>query len=124
MRYCNNCLFPDTKPDLAFDANGKCSACISYDLRNKIDWTKREYELKNIFEKFKNDNNWDCIIPVSGGKDSTYQVIKVLEYGLKPLCVTSTTCDLSDLGRKNIENIKSFGVDYLEFSANKKVRKN
>jgi len=62
-------------------------------------------------------------VPVSGGKDSTYQVLKVLELGLNPLCVTATTCHLSAIGRKNIENIKNFGVDYVEFSPNKVVRK-
>jgi len=59
---------------------------------------------------------------VSGGKDSTYQVIRMLQLGLNPLCVTSTTCDLAEIGRKNIENIKHLGVDYVEFSPNPIVR--
>tara|TARA_Y100000590_G_scaffold470209_1_gene662782 strand:- start:14459 stop:15598 length:1140 start_codon:yes stop_codon:yes gene_type:complete len=123
MKYCNNCLMPETKPDLAFDQNGKCSACVAFEQRNSINWDSREKELDEIFKKFKQNLHWDCVVPVSGGKDSTFQVLKVLEYGLKPLCVTSTTCDLSDLGRKNIENIKSFGIDYIEFTSNKKIRK-
>ena len=123
MKYCNNCLMPETKPDLAFNQDGKCSACIAFEKRSEIDWKERDIELREIFNKFKQNSYWDCLIPVSGGKDSTYQVLKVLEYGLKPLCVTSTTCDLSDLGKKNIENIKSFGVDYIEFTSNKKIRK-
>ena len=123
MKYCSNCLMPETKPDLAFDQNGKCSACVAFEQRNSINWDSREKELDEIFKKFKQNLHWDCVVPVSGGKDSTFQVLKVLEYGLKPLCVTSTTCDLSDLGRKNIENIKSFGVDYIEFTSNKKIRK-
>lgn len=56
----------------------------------------------------KDGSNWDCIIPVSGGKDSTYQVITMLELGMNPLCVTATTCDLTDIGRRNIENIKKW----------------
>ena len=67
--------------------------------------------------------NWDCLIPVSGGKDSTFQVLKMLQLGMNPLCVTATTCDLSDIGRKNIENIKALGVDYIELSPNKKIRR-
>ena len=122
MKYCKNCLMPETKPDLAFNEEGKCSACIAFEERDNVDWNAREKDLKNIFKTFKK-SHWDCVVPVSGGKDSTYQVLKVLEYGLTPLCVTSTTCDLSNLGKKNIENIKSFGVDYIEFTANKKVRK-
>jgi N-acetyl sugar amidotransferase len=61
-------------------------------------------------------------VPVSGGKDSTAQVLKILELGLNPLCVNSATCDLSEIGRKNIENIKQLGVDCMEFSPNPRVR--
>ena len=61
--------------------------------------------------------------PVSGGKDSTFQVVKMLQMGIKPLCVTATTCDLTLIGRKNIQNIKSLGVDYIEFTPNPSVRK-
>ena len=114
---------PTTKPDLAFDLEGVCSACRSFESRSEIDWDEREKDFAGIIETEKGKRKWDCIVPVSGGKDSTYQVIKVLEYNLRPLCVTSSTCDLSDIGRRNIENIKSLGVDYLEFSPNKRVRR-
>ena len=62
--------------------------------------------------------NYDCIVPVSGGKDSTYQVIRMLELGLNPLCVTATTDKLSEIGRRNIENLKRLGVDYVEVTPN------
>lgn len=55
---------------------------------------------------------------VSGGKDCTYQVVRMLQLRLNPLCVTSTTCDFSPLGRKNIENLKHLGIDYVEISPN------
>jgi len=116
---------PDTKPDLFLDKDGICNACRSFDDRPKIDWSQRQDELKNILAKYKSkdQSNWDCIIPVSGGKDSTYQVIRMLELGMNPLCVTGTTCDLTDIGRKNIENIKNLGVDYMEFTTNRVVRR-
>lgn len=125
MKYCTKCVMPDTKPDLHFDESGVCNACRNLESRPTIDWGKRKAELLQLVEKFKSSNqtNWDCIVPVSGGKDSTYQVIKMLELGLNPLCVTSTTCNLSDLGRKNIENIKQLGVDYVEFTPNPLVRR-
>ena len=114
---------PDTKPDLHLDEEGVCNACRAYERRQEVDWEKRFEELKILLERFRrHGSNWDCIVPVSGGKDSTYQVIRILQLGLNPLCVTSTTCDLSDLGRKNIENIKHLGVDYVEFSPNPIVR--
>ncbi|MCX4028799.1 N-acetyl sugar amidotransferase [Spartinivicinus marinus] len=122
IKYCIKCLMPDTKPDLLFN-EGICNACINYNTRERIDWDQRKKELIQIIDKYKNNKKWDCIIPVSGGKDSTYQVIQLLKLGVNPLCVTSTTCDLSDIGRRNIENIKNLGVDYVEFSPNPIIRR-
>ena len=114
---------PTTKPDLSF-VDGMCNACRNYKEREHVDWDKRKDELTKLLEEYRSPDgsNWDCIVPVSGGKDSTYQVLRMLELGMNPLCVTATTCDLSDLGRKNIENLKELGVDYLELSCNPKVR--
>lgn len=124
LRYCRKCVMPDTKPDLHLDEDGVCNACRSYQARVDIDWDARKAELMEVVERYrsKDGSNWDCIVPVSGGKDSTYQLIRMLQLGMNPLCVTATTCDLSDVGRENIENLKSLGVDYIEFSPNKKVR--
>lgn len=125
MKYCSRCVMPDTKPDLFLDEEGVCNACRSFEKRKEVDWESRKKEFFQVVDKYrsKDSSNWDCVIPVSGGKDSTYQVLQVLQQGLNPLCVTATTCHLSDIGRKNIENIKSFGVDYIEFSPNIKVRR-
>lgn len=123
LKYCVRCVMPHTKPDLHIDEEGVCNACRSYEQRKEVDWDQRKSELLALLEKYRrNGSNWDCIVPVSGGKDSTYQVIRMLQLGLNPLCVTSTTCDLSEIGRKNIENIKHLGVDYVEFSPNPLVR--
>ena len=123
LKYCVRCVMPHTKPDLHIDEAGVCNACRSMEKRKEVDWDQRKKELLEILAKHrKNGSNWDCIVPVSGGKDSTYQVIRMLQLGLNPLCVTSSTCDLSDIGRKNIENIKKLGVDYMEFSPNPVVR--
>jgi len=114
---------PSTKPDLKFDDEGVCSACRAYEDRKHFDWDERKVELETTLDRYRrNGSHWDCIVPVSGGKDSTYQVIRMLQMGLTPLCVTATTCDLSELGRINIENIKKLGVDYVEFSPNPNVR--
>jgi len=123
--YCRSCLFPNTKPDLHLNEDGECNACTNYKNRNQINWNERLNQLKDILKKYESTKSayWDCIIPVSGGKDSTYQVIKMLELGMNPLCVTATTCDLSEIGRSNIDNIKSLGVDCIEISPNQVVRK-
>ncbi len=123
MTYCTRCVMPSTKPDLHLDEEGVCNACRAYENRREVDWNKRRSELLEILDRYRQDGkNWDCIVPVSGGKDSTYQVVRMLQFGLNPLCVTATTCDLADIGRKNIENLKRLGVDHLEFSPNPMVR--
>jgi N-acetyl sugar amidotransferase len=125
LRYCVRCVMPHTKPDLHIDEGGVCNACRSYEARKEVDWDVRRRELVEITDRYrsKNGSNWDCIVPVSGGKDSTFQVLKLLQLGLNPLCVTATTCDLSDIGRANIQNIKNLGVDYVEFTPNPVVRR-
>lgn len=123
LTYCRQCVMPSTKPDLFLDEAGVCNACRSYENRNTVDWDQRARELEIVLDKYRgNGSNWDCIVPVSGGKDSTYQVIRMLQFGLNPLCVTSTTCDLSDIGRRNIESLKRLGVDHIEISPNPLIR--
>ena len=123
MNYCKNCIVPETRPDQFLDKNGICNACKSYEERKKIDWKKRSELLKNLIKEKKNKlNYWDCVIPSSGGKDSTYQAIRARELGLNPVVVTATTCDLSDLGKKNIANLKNLGFDTVEISPNPRIR--
>ena len=123
LKYCVRCVMPATKPDLHIDAEGVCNGCRAYERREQVDWDQRRRELLGILQKHrKSGGNWDCVIPVSGGKDSTYQVIRMLQMGVNPLCVTSSTCDLSGIGRKNLENLKRLGVDHVEFSPNPLVR--
>ena len=125
MRYCTKCLYPETKPDLWFDDHGVCNACSNFAARDAVDWDKRLEELKTVVGRYRNANgsNYDCIVPVSGGKDSHYQLIRLLELGLNPLCVTATTDDLSPIGRRNIENMKSLGADFVEVTTNPVVRR-
>ena len=123
LKYCTRCIMPDTKPDLTFDAQGVCSACRAYENRRHVNWDTRRQELELVLAKHRSKSGyWDCVVPVSGGKDSTYQVIRVLELGMNPLCVTATTCDESEIGRHNITNIKKLGVDHIQMSPNPSVR--
>lgn len=106
-----------------FDEQGVCSACTAYENRANIDWAQREEEFKKLVYQTKlMKHQYDCVIPVSGGKDSTYQVIKALEYGLNPLAVTATTDHLSHIGRHNLDNIGRLGVDHVEVTVNRKLR--
>jgi N-acetyl sugar amidotransferase len=114
---------PETKPDLSFDAEGVCDACRSAEVKNVIDWAARREELREILDRYasKDQTNYDCIIPVSGGKDSTYQVIEILELGYRPLTVTWSACSYTDIGRHNIESMQKLGVDHIQFTPNPRV---
>ncbi|MDA9975458.1 N-acetyl sugar amidotransferase [Alphaproteobacteria bacterium] len=125
IKYCTRCLYPETKPDLWFDDAGVCNACLNYDNRDDVDWVAREQSFLELIARFKitDGSNYDCIIPSSGGKDSHYQVIKMLELGVNPLVVTATTDALSAIGRRNIENVKNLGVDCIEVTPNPVLRR-
>ncbi|MDZ4816265.1 MAG: N-acetyl sugar amidotransferase [Verrucomicrobiota bacterium] len=125
IKYCQRCVMPHAKPDLHIDEEGVCNACRNFEKRKEIDWDARKNQMLEILERYRNKtgSNYDCIIPSSGGKDSTYQALRMKELGMNPLCVTSTTCKLSEIGRKNIENLKSLGFDYIEVTTNPVVRR-
>jgi len=126
MKFCTICLYPDTKPGLHFDENGVCFACKWHELKNTIDWNSRKKELEKILDKYKNKdgNSYDCIIPISGGKDSHYLAYVIIkEFGLKPLLVNFHPLDQTAIGRENLENLKSLGADCIEFTPNPLVYK-
>lgn len=81
MRYCKRCLQPDTRPGIYFNKDGVCGACLWEDEKEKIDWKAREQELQDIADnaKSKAKGAYDCVIGVSGGKDSTYQAFYAKE---------------------------------------------
>lgn len=117
MRRCVRCLYPNTKPDLHFDSEGVCSACRAYDKRKLIDWSAREQELRQLLDR----HDGRCLVPSSGGKDSTWQVLKLIELGAKPLVVTATTCHLTEVGRANIDNLSRYATT-IEVTPNRTVR--
>jgi N-acetyl sugar amidotransferase len=125
IRYCTRCVMPETKPDILFDENGVCSACRHFEERTEIDWEGRRRELVDILARYRSDDRgrYDCIIPVSGGKDSTFQTLRILELGMNPLCVTATTDKLTAIGRRNLDNLRELGVDHVEVSTNPVVRR-
>ena len=130
MRYCKRCLFPDTKPDIYFDEKGVCDACNSADRKhgyiNSIDWVKREAEFEVLLDRYRSKDpmKYDCIVPVSGGKDSTYQTwcMKV-KHRMNPLAVTFDQFDHCQRSRDNLEALRSIGVDHIHFTMNPKIVK-
>ncbi|WP_377806341.1 N-acetyl sugar amidotransferase (plasmid) [Azospirillum sp. A29] len=123
LRYCSRCVLPSTRPGLSFDDHGNCN-CATGKVKASIDWTARESAFRDLVAATRAKGApYDCIIPVSGGKDSTWQTIMCLEYGLKPLCVTWRTPARSPLGQANLDNLIGLGVDHIDFSINPVVER-
>lgn len=98
-----------------------CSACLACDRRDEVDWDARRGELVDILERARHRSEYDCIVPSSGGKDSHAQVMTLLDLGARPLVVTATTCHLTPIGRRNIDNLARY-ADTLEVTPNRTVR--
>lgn len=124
IQYCNTCIMPSSRPEQVFDENGKCDACNSADIKHQlIDWESREAEFRSILERYRGDGSgYDCVIPVSGGKDSVYQAMTMRDkYGMNPLCVNHLPCDLTEVGWKNLLFLRDMGFDLIHVGANRKA---
>lgn len=124
MQYCARCCYPaNAKPTIIFDDEGVCSGCRYHESRQQINWAEREALLRETLAEHKArareaGSPYDCIIPVSGGKDSHYQayLMKVV-YGMNPLLVTFNHSYNTRLGNENLRNIvRQFGLDLIRFT--------
>ncbi|MBE8722052.1 N-acetyl sugar amidotransferase [Sphingobacterium pedocola] len=129
MNYCTKCVMPDTRPGISFNEHGICSACQAYENRNKVNYDDRFEELKNLCDKYRGSNGpsgYDCMIAVSGGKDSHYQVHLFKEVlGMNPLLVTvEDNFPMTAAGVHNLKNISAaFGCDVISMKPNIKAQK-
>ncbi len=114
---------PETQEGIKFDEMGICQACQSSEQKIHIDWVEREKSLRKILDEAKSGAglNYDCIVPISGGKDSMFQLhVLVKVYGLKPLAVTFSHNWYSETGWYNLQNaLKQFNVDHIMFTPNR-----
>ncbi len=118
MRYCKRCLYPENHPlNLVFDDKGICSGCRVHEEKDTIDWFPRANKLKSILESYKNtsQNNYDCIIPVSGARDSYFIVHTIKNvYGMNPLLVTYNKHYNTAEGVRNLANLRiKFDCDIM-----------
>lgn len=125
MKYCSKCIIPNTRPGIVIEEDGACNACHEAEKsRAEIDWGKRAAAWHELVQWAKETKaRYDCVIPVSGGKDSTWQTVKCLESGLHPLAVTWKTPGRTELGQKNLDNLIALGVDHIDFSVNPAVER-
>jgi N-acetyl sugar amidotransferase len=114
---------PSTRPEQVFE-DGFCDACAS-SLRkhHEIDWSERESQFLEILQRYRGDgSHYDCIIPVSGGKDSCFQAITMRdEYGMTPLCVNHIPCELTEVGQQNLTFLRDQGFDLIQVGADRKT---
>lgn len=125
MKWCQACVLPSTRPGIVIGTDGVCNACkTSRRKLVEIDWGARAQVFSKIVEAAKlRTNRFDCVIPVSGGKDSTWQVIKCLQSGLRPLTVTWKTPARTAIGQRNLDNLVRLGVDHIDWQVNPEVEK-
>lgn len=140
IKFCDKCTYSNQKPNsekeykhkiktkkpsLKFDNKNICNACNVQEFKSKINWKKREEELKKLCDKYrKNDGSYDCLVPGSGGKDSFYTSYKLkFEYGMNPLTITYSPHIYTDWGYKNFKAWIDTGFDNFLFTPNKKVHR-
>ena len=126
MIYCRICILPDTRPGITLDENGVCSACLGHrDKEELIDWDERARQFQELVDRAKSRaGSYDCVVPVSGGKDSWYQVIKAQEYGLNVLAITWRTPARTEIGQRNLDlMISKLGVDHIDWTINPDVER-
>ncbi len=126
MKICKKCIQPDTRPGIYFNEEGVCGACLWEEKRKSIDWNSRFDELVQIanWAKENSSGNYDCVIGVSGGKDSTTQALTARDrLGLKALLVNSEPEGITEIGKANIENLKNLGFDVISLRPNPKIMK-
>jgi N-acetyl sugar amidotransferase len=115
IRYCSRCVLPDSRPGVELDNAGVCRGCRNAEVKKHIDWTARARAFRELAERAKKRARpYDCLIPVSGGKDSYWQVVTCLEHGLRPLCVSYVPPGRTALGERNLRNLLELDVDHLE----------
>lgn len=116
MMYCKNCLQPNTRPNSRFDKEGVCPACRYYETLDEVDWDERRMEIEPMLEFGRQNSScgYDCIIGVSGGKDSTRQALYVRDVlKMNPLlvCMCYPPQQVSQRGVDNLSNMIRLGFD-------------
>jgi len=126
MKYCKRCVQPDTRPGIIFNTDQVCMACVIAEQRQSwVDWSRRRSELLSIVEWTKRvSTTYDCVVGVSGGKDTTFQALYARDIlGLNCLLVNCAPDNISDVGRYNLENLVRHGFDMISMRPNSRVER-
>lgn len=124
LKRCSRCNLPETHATIVFDADGVCNICRGQERKQSaVDWTARKRQLDELVATYRDKHDYDCIVPFSGGKDSTFTLYYLMkEYGIRPLVVRF---DHGFLRRNVMDNtdrvLRKLGADFLHFRPNWKV---
>ncbi|WP_164662008.1 N-acetyl sugar amidotransferase [Tropicibacter sp. Alg240-R139] len=123
ITWCTNCLNMSTRPRIAFDDRGWCNACQWMEEKKTLDWDSRQKELEELLKKYKStDGGFDCLVPVSGGKDGSYVAHQLKHvYGMNPLAVTIRPALSLELGDQNLSNFINSGYNHIHVSPDAEV---
>jgi len=124
MKRCVKCNLPETHETITFDEFGVCNICNQHLFKaGAINWEQRKTELDELIAQYRGRHDYDCLVPFSGGKDSTYTLNYLLkEYGVKPLVVRFDHGFLRPNLEENVKRtVRRLGVDILTFTPNWKV---
>jgi N-acetyl sugar amidotransferase len=118
VRWCSSCLTMSTRPRITFDERGYCNACIWTEKKKTLDWNVRQIELENLLLKHRRNNGeFDCIVPCSGGKDGSYVAYNLKhKYQMNPLCITVTPALTIPLGDQNLRRFIESGYDHISIN--------
>lgn len=116
--WCTNCLNMSTRPRISFDSRGWCNACQWAEEKRSLNWSLRKQELLNLLDQNRSTNGgFDCIVPVSGGKDGSYVAYQLkYKYGMNPLAVTIKPALSLPLGDQNLDNFIKAGFNHIHIS--------
>ena len=139
IKFCKKCVISNQRPSSVVEFKNKnqnkegikidndeiCEACKYNNLKNKIDWSKREAELEKVLSKYRKNHGYDCIVPGSGGKDSSYTAhILKYKFGMNPLTVTWAPHLYTGIGWENFTNwMHVGGLDNILFTPNGKLHR-
>ncbi len=113
--WCTNCLSMSTRPRISFDNNGICNACQWSNKKKELDWSTRTEQLKSLLDTHRSATaRYDCLVPVSGGKDGSYVAYNLKhKYCMNPLCVTVTPPMPLKLGEENLKAFVASGYNHI-----------
>ena len=126
LKKCERCQLPETYETIEFNEQGSCNICAGSDFKNKdVDWPARKKQLDELIRTHRGKYDYDCIIPFSGGKDSTFQLLYLIkEYNIKPLVVRFNHGFMRETINKIVrEHSEKLGVDSIDFRPNWRIVK-